>query len=446
MSLPEATMIAIAPSRKRLVGEAVWVFAGQLASALGALVGLRLITEAVPPSVYGSVVLAVGTVALAEGFAVGPLMQAVLRFYPEYASGLGEAALRRIVVGALRQPVLWLSGILLLALGTWSHQAHDGFALGPLCVVLFLVEVVRSVEVTFLNAARKQRVMAQLVAADAWLRPLLAVAAVRLLGAHAVAVVAGYIAGTALSLAGFYGLSQADGVARASLRLLHDDSAADGKRLWAYARPLVLLPLVGWVMGQADRYIVGVLAGLELAGLYAAIYGLASRPFLMLANGVELTLRQVYYTQVSAGSRAGERRVFLLWLGAVSGAALLLLLAIALLHRQIAALLLAAEYRAHSALMIWIAAGYVLAACTQVVERICYALHDTRGVLLIQAGGAALSLTVTVPMVLAFGIQGAAWAAPIYFGLQLALAASRARCAHRRSTLITPQGRVTHAK
>lgn len=431
-------MIAMTPSRKRLVGETAWVFAGQLASTLGTLAGLRLITEVVPPSVYGSVVLAMGIVALAHGFAVGPLMQAVLRFYPEFAGGPGEAVLRRTVVGALRRPVVWLSAILLLALGTWSHQVHHGFALGPLSAVLFLVEVVRSVEVTFLNAARKQRPMAQLVAADAWLRPLLAVAAVWLLGAHAVAVVAGYITGAALSLAGFYSLSRTAGEARRFLARLDDDGGADAKRLWTYAKPLVLLPLVGWVSGQADRYIVGGLAGLELAGIYAAIYGLASRPFLMLASGVELALRQVYYTQVSAGNRAGELRMFWLWLATVAGAALLLLLAIALLHQQIAALLLAAEYRAHSVLMIWIAAGYVLAACSQVVERICYALHDTRGVLLIEVGGALFSVVVTVPMVLAFGMEGAAWVVPMYFGLQLVLAGWRARRARARTAAKPP--------
>ena len=73
------------------------------------------------------------------------------------------------------------------------------------------------------------------------------------------------------------------------------------------------------------------------------------------------------------------------------------------------------------------------------MERTYYPLHDTRGVLLIQGVGALLSLTVAVPMVLAFGTQGTAWASSIYFGLQLMLAASRARRASRRRDAVTTE-------
>jgi O-antigen/teichoic acid export membrane protein len=109
------------------------------------------------------------------------------------------------------------------------------------------------------------------------------------------------------------------------------------------------------------------------------------------------------------------------------------LVAVALLHRQLAGLLLAAEYREYSPLMVWIAAGYVLAVCSQVVERVCYALHDTHGVLMIQVAGAALSVAIGIPMVLAFGLKGAAWAVPLYFGGQLALSVACARRAYVRA-------------
>ena len=193
-------------------------------------------------------------------------------------------------------------------------------------------------------------------------------------------------------------------------------------------------PWLDGVSGQADRYIIGVFNGLALAGIYAALYGLASRPFLMLATSVELAIRQVYYAKVSTGDKAGERRLLGLWLVAVSTGALLLLLAFAWMHRDIATWLLAAEYRRYSTLMIWIAAGYGLSACIQVVERVCYAHHDTRGVLLSEAAGGAMSFIVGVPMIIAYGIRGAAWAVPIYFSLQLVLATWLAQRALKRGS------------
>ncbi|HEY5473240.1 MAG TPA: hypothetical protein VIK32_08625, partial [Candidatus Limnocylindrales bacterium] len=341
-------MARLTPGLKRIAGESAWVFAGQIVSALGTLAGFRIITEVVPPAVYGSVVLSIGLIALGQGLAVQPLMQAVLRHYPEYAKDGGVALLRRTAVNALRRPVLWLSGGLALVLAIWSGYTQQGFLLGPLCGLLFLVEVVRTVEVFFLSAEREQRTIAWFVAADAWSRPLFGFAAVSILGAHSASVVGGYLAGSLLSLLGFYLLRRGGTTTVTQPPFVLEDAAAIRKRLWVYAMPLLLLPLIGWVSGQADRYIVGGFVGLQYAGLYAAIYGIASRPFLLVRDGVDLALRQVFYTQFSEGNRAGQRRVFLLWLASVSGAALLGLLAIALLHRQIAGLLLAAEYRAYS--------------------------------------------------------------------------------------------------
>lgn len=409
---------------ERLVGEAGWVFVGQALSALGTLVGLRLVTEAVPPSVYGTVALAVGIVALAQGLAAVPLMQAVLRFYPDFDSAGEHVLLRRALLRSLRLPVAGSLLVLVAVLSVWAWQTAEPLGLGALCGVLFLVEVARSVELTLLNAARDQRMMALLVMADAWARPVAAVVMVWLAADTAAAVIGGYLFGAIAPLAFFYLLRRSAVVGRSTAV-----EAPAANRLWTYAKPLVPLPVVGWISGQADRYLLASLVGLQPAGIYAAVYGLASRPFLMLAAGIELALRQVYYGYVSAGNRAEERRTFWLWLAASLGASLSLLLAIALFHRPIAALLLAAEYRVHSALMIWIAAGYVLAAATQVVERICYALHDTRGVLLAQGAGAALSVVVALPMIHWFGVEGAAWAVPIYFGAQTALTVARARWA-----------------
>ncbi|GAB4174000.1 MAG: hypothetical protein Fur0039_15750 [Rhodocyclaceae bacterium] len=419
---------------RRIAAEAAWVLAGQSAAALATLVGLRVITELVSPAVYGAVVLALGVVALAHGLAAGPLMQAVLRFYPDLAHEGGDAWLRRATVCALRRPmIVALLALALAGLGWLVVEPRDVW-LVLTSLALFTAEVARSVEVTFLNAARRQRAMAVLVSADAWLRPCMAVVFVWTCGASSAAVVAGYFAGCLMALAGLHVARQ-----RFEANANHGAGAPATpeplviRRLWTYALPLTALPLIGWVSGQADRYLIGGMVGVASAGLYAALYGLASKPFLLLSASIELALRQPYYARVSADDAAGERRVLTAWLVAVVAGSAVLWLAFLLFHAEIASLVLAAEYRAHSALMGWIAAGYVLLAAAQVMERVCYAHHDTRGVVWIQAAGAALSVIVAAPLVYRYGIQGAAWAVPGYFGAQLPLAAGRARWAWRRA-------------
>lgn len=428
----------------RILGETVWVLLGQGVSALATLVGVRLITEFVPPQVYGTVALALGVVALAHGLAAGPLMQAVLRLYPEVTGTGGERHLRRAALQGLRKPA-WLALGALAAAGAawWLHRPQERWAVAA-ALLLFVIEIARSVEITFSNAARRQREMAWLMIADAWARPLCAVAMLWLFGSHAGAVLVGYLAGAMLALAGFWAVRRASGLGGVQPAAVSAPAPELSRRLWAYAWPLTALPLIGWVSGQADRYLIGAFAGVAQAGIYAALYGLASKPFSMLSASVDLALRQPYYGRVSAGDRAGELRVLFAWLAAVIGVAAALCGLIVLLRAPLAGLLLAAEYRVHSALMGWIAAGYVLLAAAQVLERVCYAHHDTRGVAAVQTAGALLSVAIAAPLVWSYGLEGAAWAVPLYFGAQLVLTLARARrawrCASRCARLDTLAG------
>jgi O-antigen/teichoic acid export membrane protein len=418
-------MKAVVNRYRRIAAETAWVFAGQMLSALGTLVGVRLVTEFVPPAVFGAVAVVVGVVILAHGVAAVPLMEAAMRLYPEYNSAAGAGVLRRAALRALRLPVAATSFALLSGLIIWTSAIQGSSWIAVMAGLLFIAEVVRSFEITFLNAARNQRTMVLLTVADAWARPIAAVAIVWLTDASSFSVVAGYLLGAVFALACLY-------VTRNSLdtpKVQASYTPEITRRLWVYAKPLAPLSLVFWISGQADRYMLAALAGLGQAGLYAAIYGLASRPFNMLRAGSELVVRPVYYAHVSSGNRRSERRTFWLWVTAVAGSASLLAFLIGLFHSQIAAILLAKEYREHSVLMIWIAVGYVFAVVNQIVERINYALHDTRGVAWVETAGAALSIAVALPMIHAFGLNGAAWSVPIYFGLQLLLAIARARTA-----------------
>ncbi|MEJ5270319.1 MAG: oligosaccharide flippase family protein [Hydrogenophilus sp.] len=427
-------MITLLTRHRRIATETAWVFAGQGISGLATLIGLRVITEMVPPDIYGAVTLALGVVMLAHGLAVGPMMQAVLRFYPDHAREGGEARLRRAAAHALRRPILVALLVLAVAGLGWMAVNPRDVWLVLMSLALFMVEVGRSVEVTFLNAARRQRAMALFVAADAWLRPCMAVVLVWTFGASSAAVVGGYFAGCLIALAG---LRVAKGrslpTADHGVGELATPEPRVIRRLWAYALPLTALPLIGWVSGQADRYLLGGMVGVSAAGLYAALYGLASKPFLLLSASIEIALRQPYYACVSADDAQGARRILTLWLVAVVAGSAVLWLAFLFFHAEIASLVLAAEYRAHSALMGWIAAGYVLLAAAQVMERVCYAHHDTRGVVWIQAAGAALSVIVAAPLIYRYGIEGAAWAVPVYFGAQLLIASVRARGVRRRA-------------
>ncbi len=427
-------MRALLQRYHRILNESAWVFAGQGASALATLFGLRLITQMVPPAVYGSVTLALGVVSLLQGLAVGPLMQAVLRFYPEFAHGGQTQELHRAALHALRKPISLASGALVIIGLAWiiTHP-HDAW-LVIFSLALFMAEVARALQVTFLNAARNQRTMSLFTVTDAWLRPIMAVSLIWQFGVTSTAVVAGYLAGCLLTLFIFSFFRRTVLLRDIAVSTIEIEIM---RRLQVYSLPLTILPLVGWVSGQADRYLLGGMTGIEAAGLYSALYGLASKPFLIFTSSVELALRQPYYASVSANDHAGERKALAGWLAVVLAGALALCLMFVFFHAEIATLLLATGYRANSVLMAWIATGYVLFAAAQVLMRVCYAHHDTRGVLWVETVTATMSLIVAAPLIYYHGIIGAAWSVPIYFALQLFLVAARARNVRRFNSMTT---------
>jgi O-antigen/teichoic acid export membrane protein len=182
---------------------------------------------------------------------------------------------------------------------------------------------------------------------------------------------------------------------------------------------LIPLAILGWINGLGDRYIIGGILGLEEAGIYAAVYGLVSRPFLLLGRVVELTLRPVYQTAVSQRNHQKARKAINSWLIVTIISTTLGFVLILVLHKQLAFILLGERYRVGAEFMPWIAGGYVLLVTSYVFEKICYAYEQTKYVLYTQISSAVATLLTTFVAITYWGLYGAAVAVPVYFGVQL---------------------------
>jgi O-antigen/teichoic acid export membrane protein len=188
---------------------------------------------------------------------------------------------------------------------------------------------------------------------------------------------------------------------------------------------------LGWMNGVGDRYLIGAMLGLEQAGIYAAVYGLVSRPFLMASGIVELTLRPVYNHLVVEQSHREADRLLLRWLLTVTCMVGAGFAGIAIFSHLIVNLLLATKYRSGVNLMLWIAGGYALLAISDVFVKVCYAYGYTRAILMIQVVGAILSLVLAIIGIKMFGLVGAAMAVPVYFGIMLIITIMASRMNHQ---------------
>ena len=139
----------------RLSRDGATVAAGQFAAAIGTLVGIRLLTEIAAPSTFGMVSLALGIAALGLNTASTPFTQAALHLYPQLESDGRLIDLRNALAHTY-----WRAGRvvgLVVAVGSAVLVTSDqvSWVLCALVTLLLAVDIMRSVSITFLNAARR---------------------------------------------------------------------------------------------------------------------------------------------------------------------------------------------------------------------------------------------------------------------------------------------------
>jgi O-antigen/teichoic acid export membrane protein len=387
-----------------------WVAGGQALTAAGTVLGLRILTQNLEPAVFGQATLLLAAAALALGVTCTPLTQAAMYFFPTLVPEGREALLTSAVWRGVRRAWIWLGVAVLVAGGAYIVLGHGSLSTVLATIAVLLSDCWRSIKTSMLNANAQHRRYGVWLALEAWARPLCATAAVLIFGASAAAVLWAYAAASLLiNLA----LSPRGG---------KDESGEPGelyRRLWSYAWPLVPLGLLGWANGVSDRYIIGGMLSLQDTGVYAAAYGLASRPMLLLNQAFEQFMRPIYQHAVSTGQSQRAAMLLRRWMLslAVSCAAVVILFYV--MRDELAALFLGARFRGGAVLMPWIASGYSILALSYVFERINYAHGRTRRVLLTEATSGIAALILTTIGVRTWGLMGAAVAVPCYFSVQL---------------------------
>jgi len=391
---------------QRLLGEGAWIGGGQLATLLGRLIGLRLLTGLVSPSVFGEVALVVGISTLGSSVFCAPLMHATIRFYADAKRDAQIPALRRLVARLLLRSTAVLVALLLVGGGVWVVATHAVRYVTVLAAAAMLVlDVARTLELNLLTASREQRTFALWTATDAISRPIGAASMVLFTSATAATVIAGYAAATGLTMLVFRRRrpreTGADGPDHAWARQA-------GRDIVRFALPMVPLAGLGWAMSLGDRYVLAGFAGAGAVGLYSAAYGLASMPFISLAGVVTTTLRPVLFDAVARGERQHERRLLLGWaamLAVVSGTGVVLL---ALLAPWVATLALGTAFRGAAGLLPWIAAAYAVQGVQQVFELDIYAHKRTERLIYMQVGATAVALALYFLLIPSLGALGAA--------------------------------------
>jgi O-antigen/teichoic acid export membrane protein len=405
---------------RRILQESSWVAGSLGITAIINLIGTRIITHYLPPALYGQINLLQNLLVLLRNLFCFPLLNSAWRFYSDAAQEGDVGGLRRMLTRWLRRVMLPMQGIL-LAIGGYLCWRGKLSVWSILALALFLLlDVCRTFEVALFNGARRQRPAAIIAVSESLLRPVLIVGVVVFFSARLDLVLLATAGSLLIPLVILYASTKLEGVqSRPSGR---DPPYAEALR--RFARDLIPYAFLMWITSVSDRYIIEWFsADTASVGIYAAGYGLISQPFIMVNSVVSLTLRPVYFAQVSNDEKALARRTFLVWL-AISVCLCITGFGLAVLLRHwVVGVFLAPKYAQAAVVVPWVAFGYLFYVIQQVLEQHLLAHKRARTILLVQGLGALCSLLATIPLVAKFGMVGAAYACPIYFAAPCVLTA-----------------------
>jgi O-antigen/teichoic acid export membrane protein len=386
------------------------------------LIGVRLLSDLMSPAAYGEVALLIGLLTLGRNLFAYPFLQAAIRFYPEVLPRREVAVLKRIVLIFLNRSSAILAIVAILVGAPIYGWKPMSLLQLPLMIGLLFVDNLRGLESDLQIAARRPRAFACIRASESIFRAIGAVVMVRWLGPAPAMVLLGYLLGGTASYACLF-LFQVErvGVSErvADLGPAEPSFHALRERIWRYSVPMIPIAIMDWISGLSDRYFVGGIVGLEAAGIYVAAYGLVTQPFAITQTTLELIFRSRFFDAVTADDAGEARKIFIFWITLQAVICTIGVLAVAVLSKTITLICLGVQYQAAWRVMPFIAAGSAFLALYATLEKVFHARQNTAWCLTLRAIGAALSGAVGLPLILAYGIIGAALAVPVYYGLQV---------------------------
>lgn len=399
--------------QSKLFGDAFWALFGQVASAVALLLGTRLLTELVSPAIYGQVALLNGFVALGVAVFSYPFICAGMRIVPECQNTAERQGLHAAVAGLTLKATGLAITALVLGGSAYGYFADGDVLLFVLAGALLAITVQRELGIQLAIGERKQRLASLWQTGDSMLRPLLAILLVWWLGGKAEWVLLGYILASSLSnLVWLVAKRRRAGPAQAAVKRHF------GREVWVYALPLIPMELIFWINGLGDRYVIGYLLTAADVGLYAATYTIVNEAFNRSAMVLLRTFQPAYFQAFSAHRIEKAFSILWIWIACVAGLGVAGLLILLLTKDWVAALVLAKSYHAAVDLMPAMALGCALHALGTAFAQPLLAQKRTKVLLKGRLCG-ALTAAIAIPLLVSrFGLSGAAWANPVYFGIE----------------------------
>jgi O-antigen/teichoic acid export membrane protein len=393
----------------RLVQEVGWLAAGQAASVVASLVGIRLVTELVNPSVYGEAAIALTISALASQTLLAPLGSTAARYFVIATEERSTAAFFRAMKRLLTFASLTATGgggVLSIAVAVAFGERW--LLTSMAAIALAIVSGWANVLDAFQNAARQRAVVAWHQALGQVMRPLAVIGLVTLLGVSPAAVVGGQFVAAGAVLASQL-LFFAARFGRQA-KLPQAASRQFEREMRAYAIPFGTWSVFTWLQSSADRWALQVFASSHDVGIYAVVFGLSMFPMTLAGRIIVQVAAPILFQRAGPGITPGRvRQAFVLTvaLATLMGVATVAGSTMAvLLHKYVFQILVAAPFRAESSLLPLGIAAAGLYNVAQILSLIPQHVQDSRSLIAPMVGSALIGTCLAFAGGWLAGVQG----------------------------------------
>ena len=275
-----------------LKSEALWVVLGQLGTALGAVLGVKILTQVLDPAEYGRMALANTVVLLVGSNIFGPIGQGFMRFWSIGRDRAQDNEFLLITDRFAGRLLLFTVGLSLIL---FVISATTGW---PRWIVLMTLSLIAGgvtgyfgLRLSVFLAARNRKIVALVNTGNAILKPVIALFFVIALFNNADCVILGYVITAFLAAflvehlykKTFCSASFDPSVGRQKETGI-DATAGLGKEILAFSWPFYIWGIVGWVHQSCDRWSLQAFHGTDVVGAFSVISVLAAYPLIFGAN------------------------------------------------------------------------------------------------------------------------------------------------------------------